>query len=204
VYVTAEMQSSRLTSSVVADSALEIEWVHVGESMFTAALYNPPQPTYKLEVLLDYIEASVTELSHDFLLAEIVVAGDVNQLSDRDMVVRTGLTQIVCQPTRGANTLDSPQLFNTVRVVASVIKSDHKAVVAFPDSMRRMPKTHRQHVYRRHTPAQHAEFLQHAASKDLTNPPVPTQRSTHRQNSTIFIRSQCKCSTSTTRSKSSL
>ena len=175
VYVTAEMQSSRWTSSEVADSSLEIEWVRVGESVFIAALYHPPRPTYKPEVLLDYIEASVAQLSHDFPLADIVVAGDVNQLSDRDIVERTGLTQIVCQPTRGANTLDkiyvsSPQLFNTVRVVASVVKSDHKAVVAFPDSTRQMPKTHRQHVYRRHTPAQHADFLQHAASKDLTNP----------------------------------
>jgi len=45
-----------------------------------------------------------------------VVAGDVNQLTDREIVERTGLTQIVCQPTRGTNTLDkiyvsSPQLF---------------------------------------------------------------------------------------------
>jgi len=33
-----------------------------------------------------------------------------------------------------------------------------------------MPKIHRQQVYRRHTPAQHAEFFQHAANIDLTNP----------------------------------
>ena len=151
VYVTAEMQSSRLTSSVVADSALEIEWVRVGESVFIAALYHLPRPTYKLGVLLNYIEVSVAELSHDFPLAEIVVAGDVNQLSERGIVDRTRLMQTIYQPTRGANTLDSPQLFNTVRVVASVVKSDHKAVVAFPDSTCQMPKTHRQRVYRWHT-----------------------------------------------------
>ena len=121
------------------------------------------------------IEASVAELSHDIQLADIVVAGDVDQLSDREIVERTGLTQIVCQPTCGTNTLDkifvsSPQLFDRVRVVVSAVKSDHKAVVAFPDSTSQMPKMHRQHVYRRHTPAQHAEFLQHAANIDLTNP----------------------------------
>ena len=45
-------------------------------------------------------------ISHDFPLADIVIAGDVNQLSDRDVVERTGLTQIVRQPTRGTNILD--------------------------------------------------------------------------------------------------
>jgi len=56
-----------------------------------------------------------------------------------------------------------------VRVVASVVKSDHKAVVAFPDNTSKMPKTKRQHAYRPHTPAQHAQFLQHAANIDFTN-----------------------------------
>ena len=78
VYVTAEMQSSRWTPSEVADSSLEIDWVRVGERAFITALYHPPRPTYKPEVLLDYIEAFVAELSHDFPLADIVVAGDVN------------------------------------------------------------------------------------------------------------------------------
>jgi len=119
VYVTTGMQSSRWTPSKVADRALEIEWVRVGERAFIAALCHPPRPTYKLEVLLDYIDASVAEISHDFPLADIVVAGDVNQLSDREIVERTGLMQIVCQPTRGTNTLDkiyvsSPQPFNMV------------------------------------------------------------------------------------------
>ena len=54
--------------------------------------------------------------------------------------------------------------------MASAVKSDHKAVVAFPDSTSQMPKMHRQRVYRRHTPAQHAEFLQYAANIELTNP----------------------------------
>jgi len=56
-------------------------------------------------------------------------------------------------------------------VVALAVNSDHKAVVAFHESMRQMPKIHRQHVYRWHTPAQHAEILHHAANPiDLTNP----------------------------------
>ena len=63
---------------------------------------------------------------------------NINHLLDQNLVERTELTQIVHQPTRGANILDrvyvsSPQLFSTVRVVASTVKSDHKAVVAFQE-----------------------------------------------------------------------
>jgi len=46
------------------------------------------------------------ELSHDYPLAEIVLAGDLNQLSDDDVIEWTGLTQVVRQPTRGVNVLD--------------------------------------------------------------------------------------------------
>jgi len=63
VYVTAEMQSSRWTPSEVAISALEIDWVRVGERVFIAALYHPPRLTYKLEVLLDYIKTTSRRLS---------------------------------------------------------------------------------------------------------------------------------------------
>ena len=92
--------------------------------MFVAALYHPPKPLYTTEALLDYIEACVEEVSRDFPAANIVIAGDVNQLSEDDLVERTGLSQIVHQPTRGANILDRvyvscPLLFTTVRVVAS-------------------------------------------------------------------------------------
>lgn len=83
-----------------------------------------------------------------------------------EVVERTGLTQIVHQPTRGANILDrvyvsDPQLYSTVRVVTSVVKSDHKAVVAFSDKNQcAQPKTTFQRTYRRKTPSQHALFLQ--------------------------------------------
>jgi len=71
-----------------------------------AAVYHPPRPTYKPDDLLSYIETSVAEISHDFPLAEIVLAGDLNQLDDQEVIERTGLTQVVNQPTRGANILD--------------------------------------------------------------------------------------------------
>ena len=123
-------------------------------------------------MLLDY----VAEISHNFPLADIVLAGDVNQLSEQDIVERTGLTQIVQQPTRGGNILDcvfvsDPDIFGVVRVVASVLRSDHKAVVCLTDRQSStVLKTRERRSFRSHTPSQHATFLQTAASIDFTNP----------------------------------
>ena len=172
VYVTSALQSSRWMPSVASLAALEVDWVRIGDRMLIAALYHPPQPIYKPELLLDYVDACVSEISHDFPLADIVIAGDVNQLSDRDVVERTGLTQIVRQPTRGTNILDriyvsSPDLYLTVRMVTSVVRSDHKAVVAFADKAPLQQKAVVQRLYRTHTPAQHAQFLQYARQHRL-------------------------------------
>jgi len=90
LYVTSSVQSSRWVPALaVASSALEIDWVRVGDRTFIAALYHPPSPTYRPEVLLEYVEACVVELTHDFPLVDIVIAGDVNQLSDQEVVERT-------------------------------------------------------------------------------------------------------------------
>ena len=106
----------------------------MGARLFVAALYHPPRPVYVAADLLSHIDSCVAEVIHDHRLADIVVAGDLNQLCDDDVVERTALTQLVHQPTRGANLLDrvfvsDPQLYNTGRVVSSVVKSDHEAVV---------------------------------------------------------------------------
>ena len=182
VYVATTLQSTRWMPSVAGNhAALEIVWVRVSDHLFIAALYHPPRPIYPLEDLLEFIDACVAEISHDFPMADIVLDGDVNQLPDRDVVERTGLTQIVYQPTRGAIVLDrvyvsNPQVYSNVRVVTSVVRSDHKAVIVYPDRAPQLPKTRTQHTYRRHTPVQHAQFLQYAVDTDFNNP-YPTASS---------------------------
>jgi len=115
----------------------------MGARLFVAALYHPPRPVYAAADLLSHIDSCVAEVNHDYPLADIVVAGDLNQLCDDDVVERTGivlwLTQLVYQLTRGANLLDrvfvsDPQLYDTVRVVSTMDKSDHKAVVVLSSS----------------------------------------------------------------------
>jgi len=175
IYVETGLRSTRWTPTVAADRALEIEWVRIGDCVFVVAIYNPPRPVYHPEALLEHVEACVAEITHDYPLAEIVMAGDLNQMLDCDVVERTGLMQIVRQSTRGDNILDRVfvsnfDLYSMVRVVTSVVRSDHKAVVAYSYRSHPPPKTTVQRAYRRHTPAQHARFLQYAVSTDLTNP----------------------------------
>jgi len=116
------------------DSMFELQRSKIG-NMFIGALYYPPKPLYKAELLLDHIEATVEEINRNFHESRIVLAGDFNQLSDKEIIERTGLTSIVHQPTRGTNILDrvyvSSHEYSTVRVVASTVRSDHSAVVAY-------------------------------------------------------------------------
>ena len=93
----------------------------------------------------------------------------------RGHVERTGLTQIVQQPTRGAHILDRvfvscPQ-YNTVRVGTSVVKSDHQAVVAYSDSAPHVQaKISARRTFRRKSPSQHVLFLQHVSAIDNDDP----------------------------------
>jgi len=89
VYVNSSVQSSIWSPTSIGSRAFELLWVRVGDSLFVAALYHPPRPTYDTADLLSYTENCVAELSHDVPLAEIVLDGDLNQLSDDDVIERT-------------------------------------------------------------------------------------------------------------------
>jgi len=157
------------------DHTFELLWVRVG-NVFVAAIYHPPKPLYTIEELFNYIEGCVKEVSRLFPAAQIVLAGDTNQLPDNELAVRTGLSQIVHQPTRGVNILDRiyvscPLLFKTVRVVVSLVKSDHKAVIAYPEqSHSNLPKSTFVRTFRLKTPDQHARFLLFIATMKFDNP----------------------------------
>ena len=148
-----------------------MQWTKVGINCI-GVLYHPPKPQYKPESLLDYIESNVEEINQTFHDCTITLAGDFNQLSDREITERTGLTCIVYQLTRGTNTLDrmyvSHPRYNVVRVVSSVVKSDHQAVVAYSDvNQCAVPKQNFQRTYRPTSPDQHAHFLRYISAIDI-------------------------------------
>ena len=134
-------------------------------------VYHPPKPSYDVVSFLEYLEAEVDEIMRTFPTSEIVMVGDFNQLSDTDLIQRTGLMQIVDQPTRGANRLDrileSSPIHAGVKVVTSAVKSDHLAIIAYtgcrPTDINKK-RTVLQH--RPRTPDQHAAFLAYLSDKN--------------------------------------
>jgi len=104
VYVKSFEQSEIWTFSG-DDPTYELMWVRVRDNV-VGALYHPPKPSYDTSKLLDYLEASVHEITQQLPSAFIILAGDFNQITDSAVLERTGLIQIVQQPTRGASTLD--------------------------------------------------------------------------------------------------
>jgi len=70
------------------DPKFEMPWVRSG-GFFIGAIYNPPKPQYHLQSLIAYIDGCVQELLHDFPTAQVVIAGDFNQIPETDLVAAT-------------------------------------------------------------------------------------------------------------------
>ena len=110
----------------------ELLWVSVHSTKYDViigAIYHPPKPKYRTSDLLDYIEGCVEKLATSSPDSTIILAGDLNGLPEQDLVIKTGLTSIIKEPTRGNNCLDrifvSELCYTDVKVVNSAIKSDH-------------------------------------------------------------------------------
>ena len=92
-------------------------------------VYHPPKPSYDVVSFLEYLEAEVDEIMRTFPTSEIVMVGDFDQLSDTDLIQRTGLMQIVDQPTRGANRLDRIFESSPIHAGVRVVTSAEKAII---------------------------------------------------------------------------
>ena len=83
------------------------------------------------------------------------------------------ISQIVHQPTRGQNVLGrifvSQPMFSTVRVVRSVLSSDHSAIVAYAMPPSLTNKTSTVKTYRPSTPALHAQFMFHLSREGFVS-----------------------------------
>lgn len=86
---------------------------------------------------MDFLTTSCEHLMTVDPNCRIIIAGDVNQLKYKDLLVHASLSQMVKKPTRGENILDvfitnTPHLWEKVRVFESAIRSDHNMVIAYP------------------------------------------------------------------------
>jgi hypothetical protein len=170
VYARHQLCPAVWTHSGGKDS-FELLWVRAraaDRDVIIGALYHPPSPTYETAALLNYIEGCFDAIASSYPAATVILAGDLNTLSDKELVARTSLVPIVNQPTRGANTLDriyvSEPCYDCIKVVTSTVKSDHKAVVACSGTRRASQRKDKQlRVFRKRSPTQHALLLQYIA-----------------------------------------
>lgn len=146
----------------------ELLWIVVNYThrpMIIGGLYHPPKPLYDIGLFFNFIESSVDDLLLKYPNALLVLAGDYNQLDIARLIERTGLTDLIHAPTRGSNCLDhvlvSNCCYDHVKIVKSVVNSDHSAIVAYSGSLlTNRSKTRTAHTFRKKSPAQHAATLQ--------------------------------------------
>jgi exonuclease III len=157
VYIKNMLQAA-IWTGVTDDKRFEVLWIQISETLFIAAVYHPPRAAYSLTEFLDFLETSINEINERYKVPYIVMAGDFNQLPDSEVVERSGLLQIVRQPTRGDSLLDrifvTDTQYNIVRVITSTVRSDHKAVVAYTNNAQSQAqvKTSVRRSFRRKTP----------------------------------------------------
>jgi hypothetical protein len=106
VYVRASMKAEVYSPPIAGeDPNYELLWIKVlrgSDTTFIGALYHPPAPLYQTNNLIDYIEATVLRLPLDHVDAHIILAGDLNQMSDAEVIVRTSNRHVVHR--KAANT----------------------------------------------------------------------------------------------------
>ena len=126
------------------------------------------QDRYKSSELLSHLQDCVNALSEEFTDASVALAGDFNSLDNDDVVSYCVMSAIVNQPTRGNNVLDRIYVsgldYESVQVVTSLVKSDHRAAIAYT---RLQKHDVNKRTERRRTPAQHASFL-HASQLKIS------------------------------------
>lgn len=156
--------------------SLELLWIRVELSaavLFVGALYHPPRPIYRVEVLLERLERSVETLVQMEPRAIIVLGEDFNRLDEREVAECTGLTPLINEPTRGENILDrlyvSEHCFSTVKILASAIKTGHKAIIALStDTVTSQRKEAQRVAFRKRTPQQHSVLFRELTYLDLS------------------------------------
>ena len=131
----------RLDGALSSD--FECLWLRISTPnsvyIYACVVYHPDESLYDQEDLLDFLTTSCEYLMTVDPNCKIIIAGDVNQLKYKDLLVHASVSQMVKKPTRGENILDvfitnTPYLWEKVKVFESAIRSDHNMVIACPRS----------------------------------------------------------------------
>jgi len=172
VYVKNDFQASPCGTVAGDDDNFELLWVHAvrtGVSVLIGAIYHPPNPIYSVQNLLYYIESSVDILTDKYPGSLVILAGDLNTLDPQLVTILTGLTDIVTGPTRGTSCLDhillSNPCYTEVKIVKTIGKSDHSAIIAYNGPVLvNISKTRTICKFRKRSPGINAAFLHYLSS----------------------------------------
>ena len=124
------------------DTKFEILWVKTFVNKiecFIGALYHPPKTAYSTSDILSYLEHSLDSI-HQATVGHsplVILAGDFNQITNDDILL-LGLQAGLFAPTHRGHNLDRLYTrgigYKCVKVVASTIKTEHRAIVAQDES----------------------------------------------------------------------
>ena len=105
--------------------------------LFVATIYHPPDYEYNEQDLIEFLIDSCEQLLLSKPNSNIIIAGDINNLNIRSVLNQLPFTQLVKIPTRGLKILDVfitnvPNYWKSVKVVKSLVRSDHDMVITYP------------------------------------------------------------------------
>ena len=167
----------------LSSNAYECLWAKItcgigGQPFWVASLYHPPQSTYDETGLIEFLINSCDEILSSSPGAEIIIAGDLNQLNLQNIMLHTDLSQMLKVPTRGNHTLDAfltntPWNFSKVTCAKSLVKTDHLGVFVHPKVKPPPPKRHLAEFrdVREHRKVQMFGLLKHIDWSPVINEP---------------------------------
>jgi len=106
LWVKTSLQESPVVKTADTYELLWIKLEAYKQPIFIGSAYHPPKPIYNTNSFVDYLEATIDVINSTSPSSLIILACDLNQLSDDLIVKRTGLISIVKGPTIGDNYLD--------------------------------------------------------------------------------------------------
>ena len=170
LYVRSTLQSSVWTYSA-DDRQHELQWVRVGD-VYVAAFYHPPRPIVSArdgpsqhKSLHGWDQSWLSDVTHYHCRRSKPASR--SRHSAADWLYTTGSTADTKHQHTGLHLRLRATVQSSPRV-KSVVRSDHRAIVAYAEcSQGVIRKACYQLTYRKKTPTQHAMCLQHVAKMDL-------------------------------------
>ena len=121
-------------------NSFECLWVNItteNSIFYVATIYHPPDHMYNPDDLVEFLTNLCEQVLSTLPNTKIIIAGDLNKLNIRTLLNQLCLFQMVKTPTRGNNILDVfitnvPNNWKNVKVAKSLVRSDHKMIIAYP------------------------------------------------------------------------